>query len=148
MPTSPFLFAKPILHLIVLSRQRIGPSRRSRTDRPAYAYKIRIGKFHNTTAKFLSIESFGCHNRFYCQGSRKQKSSKSGQISYMVLFPREKRIAARPEHRRQVLWSTCLSLTGTPKNPALSRWLVVVSFISSGTGGSHNWSFSLPYNEA
>jgi hypothetical protein len=89
MPTSPFLFSKPILHLIVLSCQRIGPSRRSRTDRPAYAYKIRIGKFHNTMAKFLSIESFGCHKQILLPGFEKAKSSKSGQILIYGSIPRE-----------------------------------------------------------
>jgi hypothetical protein len=65
MPTVPLLFAQPILRFIVLSRQRIQPSRCSRTNRPTDAYKIGIRKFQDALTKFFRVESCGFHGRLH-----------------------------------------------------------------------------------
>jgi hypothetical protein len=90
MPTAPLSFAKPIFCLIVFSRRGIEPSRCGRTDRPPHSYELRIGKFHDTTTKFLTVESLGCHGRFYC-GDSESESARSDPIENTASFSGKRR---------------------------------------------------------
>jgi hypothetical protein len=90
MPTAPLSFAKPIFYLIVLSRHRIEPSRCGRTDRPPHSYKIRIGKLYDAMTKFLTVEPWGRHGKFYC-GDSESESARSGPIENTVAFPRKRK---------------------------------------------------------
>jgi hypothetical protein len=90
MPTAPLSFAKPIFYLIVLSRRRIEPSRCRRTDRPPHSYKIRIGKFYDATTKFLTVEPWKRHGKFYC-GDSESESARSGPFENTVAFPRKRK---------------------------------------------------------
>jgi hypothetical protein len=77
-------------------------------------------------AKFLSIESFGCHKQILLLGFEKAKSTKSGQILIYGSIP-EKTYCCKA---RTPTASALVNLPITYRNaksPALPQWLVVLS---------------------